>query len=176
MIYFNPPAKPSPLSRSAGTGESSSLIFLIGWAIGGICFGVVADRIGRTKTLIITILIYAIFTGLAALSQDWWHLAIYRFLTALGIGGEWAAGAALVAETWPEEKRAKAAGILQSAWAVGFFLAASFNLLLKGYGWRGDVCDRRTPGLCVVAGPLACEGTGPLGEGSRPECGDQPRS
>jgi MFS family permease len=111
-------------------------IFLIGWAIGGICFGVVADRIGRTKTLIITILIYAIFTGLAALSQDWWHLAIYRFLTALGIGGEWAAGAALVAETWPEEKRAKAAGILQSAWAVGFFLAASFNLLLKGYGWR----------------------------------------
>jgi MFS family permease len=111
-------------------------IFLIGWAIGGISFGVVADRIGRTKTLIITILIYAIFTGLAALSQDWWHLAIYRFLTALGIGGEWAAGAALVAETWPEEKRAKAAGILQSAWAVGFFLAASFNLLLKGYGWR----------------------------------------
>ncbi len=111
-------------------------IFLIGWAIGGIGFGVVADRIGRTKTLIITILIYAIFTGLAALSQDWWHLAIYRFLTALGIGGEWAAGAALVAETWPEEKRAKAAGILQSAWAAGFFLAAAFNLLLQGYGWR----------------------------------------
>ncbi len=111
-------------------------IFLIGWAIGGIVFGVMADYFGRTKTLIITILIYAIFTGLAALSQDWWHLAIYRFLTALGIGGEWAAGAALVAETWPEEKRAKAAGILQSAWAVGFFLAAAFNLLLKGYGWR----------------------------------------
>ena len=111
-------------------------IFLIGWAIGGIVFGVMADYFGRTKTLIITILIYAIFTGLAALSQDWWHLAVYRFLTALGIGGEWAAGAALVAETWPEEKRAKAAGILQSAWAVGFFLAAAFNLLLKGYGWR----------------------------------------
>ncbi|MDH4188208.1 MAG: MFS transporter, partial [Nitrospira sp.] len=111
-------------------------VFLIGWAIGGIFFGVVADHIGRTKTLIITILIYAIFTGLAALSQDWWHLAIYRFLTALGIGGEWAAGAAIVAETWPEDKRAKAAGILQSAWAAGFFLAASFNLLLGGYGWR----------------------------------------
>ncbi|MEP6957658.1 MAG: MFS transporter [Nitrospirota bacterium] len=111
-------------------------IFLIGWAIGGMVFGVMADYFGRTKTLIITILIYAIFTGLAALSQEWWHLAIYRFLTALGIGGEWAAGAALVAETWPEEKRAKAAGILQSAWAVGFFLAAAFNLLLKGYGWR----------------------------------------
>ena len=103
--------------------------------------------------------------GLAALSQDWWHLAIYRFLTALGIGGEWAAGAALVAETWPEEKRAKAAGILQSAWAVGFFLAASFNLLLAGYGWRVMFRDRRTPGLCVVARPLACQGTGPLGQG-----------
>lgn len=111
-------------------------IFLIGWAIGGIFFGIVADAIGRTKTLIATILIYALFTGLAALSQDWWHLAIYRFLTALGIGGEWAAGAAIVAETWPESKRAKAAGILQSAWAVGFFLAAACNLLLKNYGWR----------------------------------------
>jgi len=111
-------------------------IFLIGWAIGGVLFGVVADRLGRTKALIATILIYALFTGLAALSQDWWHLAIYRFLTALGIGGEWAAGATLVAEVWPEEKRARAAGILQSAWAVGFFLAAAFNLLLNEYGWR----------------------------------------
>jgi MFS family permease len=111
-------------------------VFLIGWAIGGIIFGMVADHLGRTRTLIATILIYAIFTGLAALAQDWWHLAVYRFLTALGIGGEWAAGAAIVAETWPEDKRAKAAGILQSAWAAGFFLAAVANLLLKGYGWR----------------------------------------
>jgi len=111
-------------------------IFLIGWAIGGVLFGLVADRFGRTKTLIVTILIYAAFTGLAALSQTWWHLALYRFLTALGIGGEWAAGATLVAEIWPEHKRAKAAGLLQSAWAVGFFLAALFNLLLRGYGWR----------------------------------------
>jgi MFS family permease len=111
-------------------------IFLIGWAVGGVLFGVVADYLGRTKTLIMTILIYAVFTGLAALSQDWWHLAIYRFLTALGIGGEWAAGASLVAEVWPEEKRAKAAGVLQSAWAAGFFLAAAFYLLLRGYSWR----------------------------------------
>ncbi len=111
-------------------------IFLVGWAIGGIAFGLVADRYGRTKTLIATILIYAGFTGLAALSQEWWHLALYRFLTALGIGGEWAAGAALVAEVWPQDKRAKAAGILQSAWAAGFFLAALCNLWLRDYGWR----------------------------------------
>lgn len=113
-------------------------IFLIGWAIGGIAFGIAADRFGRTKVLMATIIIYAGFTGAAALAEEWWQLAVYRFLTALGIGGEWAAGAAIVAETWPEEKRAKAAGILQSAWAVGFFLAAGCNLAFKdAYGWRG---------------------------------------
>jgi MFS family permease len=111
-------------------------IFLVGWAVGGVLFGVLADRFGRTRTLIFTILIYAVFTGLAALSQTWWQLAFYRFLTALGIGGEWAAGAALVAEVWPEDKRAKAAGILQSAWAAGFLLAAIINLALREHGWR----------------------------------------
>ena len=112
-------------------------IFLIGWAIGGIAFGIAADRFGRTKVLMATIIIYAGFTGAAALAEEWWQLAVYRFLTALGIGGEWQ-GAAIVAETWPEEKRAKAAGILQSAWAVGFFLAAGCNLAFKdAYGWRG---------------------------------------
>ncbi|MBI3605925.1 MAG: MFS transporter [Nitrospirae bacterium] len=110
--------------------------FLIGWALGGVLFGILADTIGRTKTLIFTILIYSLFTGLAALSQNWWHLMIYRFITALGIGGEWAAGASLVAEIWPESKRAKAAGILQSAWAAGFFLAALASLLFGAYGWR----------------------------------------
>lgn len=141
------PALEELLGRSAGGGAVSQeligwygglilSIFLIGWAVGGILFGVAADYFGRTKTLIATILIYAAFTGLAALAQDWWHLAIYRFLTALGIGGEWAAGAAIVAEVWPEDKRARAAGILQSAWAAGFFLAAATNLLLKAHGWR----------------------------------------
>jgi MFS family permease len=111
-------------------------IFLIGWAVGGVLFGVLADRFGRTKTLVFTILIYALFTGMAALSATWWQLAVYRFLTALGIGGEWAAGAALVAEVWPEQKRAKAAGVLQSAWAAGFLIAAAVNLLLRQSGWR----------------------------------------
>jgi MFS family permease len=129
---------PAATERIGWYGGIIFSIFLIGWAIGGIAFGIAADRFGRTKVLMATIIIYASFTGAAALAQDWWHLALYRFLTALGIGGEWAAGAALVAETWPEEKRAKAAGILQSAWAAGFFLAASFNLGLKDtYGWRG---------------------------------------
>ncbi len=111
-------------------------VFLLGWAAGGIVFGVLADRFGRTKTLIATILIYAVFTGMAALSRTWWQLAGFRFLTALGIGGEWAAGAALVAEVWPETKRARAAGILQSAWAAGFLIAAIVNLAMRGHGWR----------------------------------------
>ena len=111
-------------------------IFLIGWAIGGVLFGIFADHFGRAKTLMVTILIYALFTGLAALSQTWWQLALFRFITALGIGGEWAAGAALVAEVWPEDKRTKAAGLLQSAWAGGFLVAAVLNLLLCDYSWR----------------------------------------
>ncbi len=111
-------------------------VFLVGWAVGGMLFGVLADRIGRTRTLIFTILIYAAFTGLAALSATWWQLALYRFVTALGIGGEWAAGAALVAEVWPEDRRARAAGILQSAWAAGFLFAAVINLVLGRHGWR----------------------------------------
>jgi MFS family permease len=140
------PALHELLHTEAGTHAESNVIgwyggivfsiFLIGWAVGGIAFGVIADRFGRTKSLILTILIYAVFTGLAALSHTWWELAVYRFMTAVGIGGEWAAGAALVAEVWPEEKRTKAAGILQSAWAAGFLLAAVVNVMMRDYSWR----------------------------------------
>jgi len=111
-------------------------IFVVGWALGGVIFGIAADYIGRARTLVITILIYAVFTGLAAFSHSWWELAIYRFLTALGIGGEWAAGATLVAEVWPESLRVKGAGLLQSAWGAGYFVAAAVYLLLSSYSWR----------------------------------------
>jgi MFS family permease len=111
-------------------------IFIVGWALGGILFGVLADYLGRSRTLAITILLYAVFTALAGFSHNWWELGIYRFLTALGVGGEWAAGATLVAEVWPESLRVKGAGLLQSAWGFGFFLAAGINLLLSSYSWR----------------------------------------
>jgi MFS family permease len=111
-------------------------IFVAGWAIGGVIFGIAADYLGRARTLVITIFVYAVFTALAGLSHTWWELGIYRFLTALGVGGEWAAGATLVAEVWPESLRVKGAGLLQSAWGVGFFLAAGINLLLSSYSWR----------------------------------------
>lgn len=111
-------------------------VFLIGWALGGVAFGVIADSLGRARTLVITILIYAVFTAMAGLSHTWWELGLYRFLTALGIGGEWAAGATLVAEVWPESLRVKGAGILQSAWGAGYFLGAGAYLLLAGQSWR----------------------------------------
>jgi MFS family permease len=125
-------------------------IFLIGWALGGVVFGIIADRWGRTRTLAVTILIYALFTGMAALAGTWWQLAVYRFLTALGIGGEWAAGAALVAEVWPEEKRAKAAGVLQSAWAAGFLIAAVVTMLLRHHGWRPVFIVGVAPAVAAV--------------------------
>jgi MFS family permease len=108
----------------------------VGWALGGILFGALADYLGRARTLAITILVYAVFTALAGFSHTWWELGIYRFLTALGVGGEWASGATLVAEVWPESLRVKGAGLLQSAWGFGFFLAAGINLLLSSYSWR----------------------------------------
>ena len=111
-------------------------IFMVGWAVGGIGFGILADYVGRARTLVLTILVYAIFTGMAGFSHSWWELALYRFLTALGIGGEWAAGATLVAEVWPESLRVKGAGLLQSAWGAGFFLAAGINLVLSAQSWR----------------------------------------
>lgn len=133
------------MSDLLGTAESSIIgwyggiilsIFMIGWALGGILFGMIADRYGRAKTMALTILVYATFTGLCGLAQSWTQLALYRFLTGLGIGGEWAAGAALIAESWPERSRAKAAGIMQSSGGVGFLFASLLYLSLSPLGWR----------------------------------------
>jgi MFS family permease len=125
-------------------------IFLVGWATGGVIFGVLADSLGRARTLVITILIYAVFTGLAGLSYTWWQLAIYRFITALGIGGVWAAGATLVAEVWPESLRVRGAGLLQSAWAAGYFLGAGIYLLLSAASWRAMFFVGVLPALVAV--------------------------
>lgn len=111
-------------------------VFLIGWSIGGLVFGVLADRWGRTKTMVVTILIYTAFTGLHALCQTWEQVAVVRFITALGIGGEWAAGAALLAEASPDRARAPAASLLQSAAAFGPVLAALANLWVPPSDWR----------------------------------------
>src|SRR5215471_7698857 len=107
-------------------GRYSSIIqggFLLGWALGGGFFGRIGDRVGRSRALSLTVLTYAVFTGLSVFSQAWWHLLIFRFLAALGIGGEWAVGASLLAETWPRRWRPWIAAVLQSGVNVGILVA-----------------------------------------------------
>jgi MFS family permease len=107
--------------------EKSSWIqaaFLTGWALGGGFFGRIGDRLGRSRALSLTILTYAVFTGLSYFATAWWHLLIFRFLAALGIGGEWAVGASLLAETWPRAWRPWIAAVLQAGVNVGILLAA----------------------------------------------------
>lgn len=117
-------------------GNKAAIIqaaFLVGWALGGGFFGRVADLIGRSRALVLTILTYALFTGLSFFSQEWWHLMVFRFLAALGIGGEWAVGASLLSETWPKKWRPWIAATLQSAVNCGILLACLAGALLKGH-------------------------------------------
>ncbi len=105
--------------------------FLVGWALGGAFFGRLGDRIGRSRALSFTILTYALCTGLCAAAQTWWQLMIFRFLAALGIGGEWAVGAALLAETWPRDWRPWLSAVLQTAVNLGILVAAGLVALLS---------------------------------------------
>lgn len=109
-------------------GDIATSIFIAGWASGGLIFGMLGDRIGRAKTMIITILMYSIFTGLSSLSQGVWDFALYRFLTGLGVGGEFAVGVALVAEVMPATARPYTLGLLQALSAIGNLSAAFINL------------------------------------------------
>ena len=109
-------------------GGLATAVFLVGWATGGLIFGVVGDRIGRAKTMMITIVIYSLCTGLSALSTGFWDFAFYRFITGLGVGGEFAVGVALVAEVMPDRARPHALGLLQALSAVGNFAAALIGI------------------------------------------------
>jgi len=106
--------------------------FLAGGAIGGVVFGMLSDRIGRKKTLSVTILFYSIFTCLSAFSQEWWHLVGFRFLVALGVGGEWAVASALVAEVFPNRARAHAGGIFHATSVFGTYLAVAAGIFVIG--------------------------------------------
>ncbi len=110
---------------------------LIASGAGGVLFGYVADRWGRRPALVGSLLVYSIFTFACGLSATIWQLAVFRFLLGLGMGGEWTSGAALVAETWPDAHRGKAMGVMQSAWSVGYALAALVAaIVLPRFGWR----------------------------------------
>ncbi len=127
----------STLGMSPADGGMLASLTLLASAVGGLAFGVLADRIGRTRALMASILIYSVFTAACGLARSVLELAVFRVLLGLGMGGEWATGAALVAETWPAEHRGKALGIMQSAWAVGYALAAAVTaVVLPVWGWR----------------------------------------
>src|SRR4051794_6060936 len=112
-------------------------VTLLTSATGGLVFGVVADRVGRTRALTATILIFSLCSLGAATSQTWVQLAVYCCLLGFGMGGAWASGAVLVSETWPAEHRGKAIGIMQSGWALGYIPAALLSLVvLPTLGWR----------------------------------------
>src|SRR5215469_3204770 len=124
------PAIRDLLGGSAGAGEVAkqagvaTTIFMIGWGLGGVLFGVLGDRLGRAKTMMLTILCYTIFTGLSLLSTGVFDFCAYRFLCGLGVGGQFAVGVALVAEVVPERARPYALGMVQACSAIGNMIAA----------------------------------------------------
>ena len=135
----------------------ATMIFILGWATGGLFFGLLGDRLGRTKTMMITILVYAVFTGLSAFAQSWWDFASFRFLCGVGIGGEYAAGIALVAEVVPERARPYCLGLLQGLGALGHLVASWISIYLgpesvvSGWaGWRILFLIGVLPALLVI--------------------------
>jgi len=142
MNYVAPNAVPTLLGIPLGTpaAQSATLqwtgiltsLLLVGWCAGGIIFGKVADRIGRTKTLLLTMIMYSIGTAACAFAPNIWVLMVFRIVSSLGIGGEWAAGAAMVAEVVPEKRRVEAGALLYTASPLGLFLATYVTYQITG--------------------------------------------
>ncbi len=129
LVTGSPGEDPAVVERSRKqAGDIATSIFIAGWACGGLVFGMLGDRIGRAKTMMLTILIYSAFTGLSSFSTSPWDFAIYRFLTGLGVGGEFAVGVTLVAEVMPNLARPYALSLLQALSAFGNISAAFINL------------------------------------------------
>lgn len=121
-------------SAAAGAVASAALITS---AVGGTAAGYLSDRYGRARTLMWSILVYSMFTGLTGTSRSVWELAFWRGLVGFGLGAEWSAGTVLVSETWPARHRGKAIGFVQGGWAIGYILAAGLAaVVLPRFGWR----------------------------------------
>jgi MFS family permease len=149
-----PGAGDADLARLAGYATS---VFILGWATGGLVFGLLGDRWGRGRTMMLTILLYSLFTGLSALARTWWDFAAYRFLCGLGIGGEYAAGVALVAETLTPRARPYGLGLLQGLAALGQVGGSLVSLAIGPQaevagvaGWRLLFLVGTLPALLVV--------------------------
>jgi hypothetical protein len=124
--------------------------FLLGGALGGLVFGSLADRIGRRRTMTLTILMYSLFTGVTYFAQHWWDLAILRFLVAMGVGGEWAVAAAAVAEVFPQRARPAALGIFHASSIFGTYMAVAAGLTVVVASWRYGFLIGLAPALLVV--------------------------
>src|SRR5437016_7429299 len=136
-------------------GTWATSIFILGWATGGLIFGTVGDKWGRAKTMALTILVYAVCTGLSGFANNWSMFALFRFLTGAGVGGEFAVGAALIAEVMPDRARPHALGSLQALSAIGNILAAvALGVVVPGdklgWGWRGLYYIGALPALIAV--------------------------
>lgn len=163
FIMARTPATRDLLGTAAARGDVTyyaglaTMFLVLGWATGGIAFGVLGDRWGRAKTLITAVLCYSLFTGLSALSVTWLDFSIYRFLTGMGVGGTFAAAVSMVAETLPARSRPYALGFLQVLAALGNVIAAGISLLLKPSapiagiaGWRILFVVGIVPAILVV--------------------------
>ncbi len=137
---------------------------IIGWALGGLIFGIIADRWGRGRTLLLTVFIYCLFTGLTSLCQTPSQVLGARFLTGLGIGGEWAAGAALIAETVPNQFRARAAAFLQTAAAFGSIIGVFVSIGAGFANWRWVYVAGILPAVLCFVARFRLEGSAPSSE------------
>src|SRR5262245_14079297 len=125
-------------------------LFLIGWGL-SMVWGPIADRFGRVRTLMATIVCYSLFTFLCGIVTNIWQLAAFRLLAGLGIGGEWSMGGTFVAEEWPEDRRKAGAGYMHTGYYFGFFLAALANYVIGArYGWRWMFVVGGAPALLVT--------------------------
>jgi len=138
------------LAMDKGTAGLLNSLTLLASAAGGLLFGFFADRVGRTRALMVSILVYSLASGACGLSTSILQLATFRFVLGLGMGGEWTTGAALIAETWPAAHRGKALGLMQSTWAIGEMIAAGVvALVLPAFGWRAVFFVGVLPALVV---------------------------
>jgi MFS family permease len=125
-------------------------LFLVGWGL-SLVWGPIADRFGRVRTLMFTIICYSLFTFLGVVATSVWQLAAFRLLAGVGIGGEWSMGGTFVAEEWPEDRRKMAAGLMHTGYYFGMFLAAIANYTIGArYGWRAMFAVGGTPALLVA--------------------------
>ncbi len=136
-------------AQQAGLVSSATLAFS---AIGGIAFGILSDRVGRAKSLLWSVVIYSVASAGTALSWNLASLIFWRAAIGIGLGAEWSAGAVLVSETWPAEHRAKAVGIMQSGWALGYLAAAGVTaVVLPRWGWKALFLTGILPALGAMA-------------------------